>query len=160
MTIADFDSELHEAIQSEHQRQEDHIELIASENYASPRVLEAQGTQLTNTASIYFDYNAAVGTNTTLNTIDFTLSVNDIEAGKTTITLIPNPFKDFTTIKIDGDNATYELRVFDMLGQLIRKEVTGSNTFTIQRETLAAGVYMYEVVKGEKVIGKGKMIAE
>lgn len=48
MTIADFDSELHEAIQNEHQRQEDHIELIASENYASPRVLEAQGTQLTN----------------------------------------------------------------------------------------------------------------
>ncbi|MEN9756763.1 MAG: hypothetical protein RL755_950 [Pseudomonadota bacterium] len=48
MTIADFDSELHEAIQREHQRQEDHIELIASENYASPRVLEAQGTQLTN----------------------------------------------------------------------------------------------------------------
>lgn len=48
MTIADFDSELHEAIQKEHQRQEDHIELIASENYASPRVLEAQGTQLTN----------------------------------------------------------------------------------------------------------------
>ena len=48
MTIADFDSELHQAIQDEHQRQEDHIELIASENYASPRVLEAQGSQLTN----------------------------------------------------------------------------------------------------------------
>jgi glycine hydroxymethyltransferase len=48
MTIADFDTELHQAIQDEHQRQEDHIELIASENYASPRVLEAQGTQLTN----------------------------------------------------------------------------------------------------------------
>jgi glycine hydroxymethyltransferase len=48
MTIADFDSELHQAIQNEHKRQEDHIELIASENYASPRVLEAQGSQLTN----------------------------------------------------------------------------------------------------------------
>lgn len=48
MTIADFDNELHQAIQDEHQRQEDHIELIASENYASPRVLEAQGSQLTN----------------------------------------------------------------------------------------------------------------
>ena len=48
MTIADFDSELHQAIQDEHQRQENHIELIASENYASPRVLEAQGSQLTN----------------------------------------------------------------------------------------------------------------
>ncbi len=48
MTIADFDSDLHQAIQSEHKRQEDHIELIASENYASPRVMEAQGSQLTN----------------------------------------------------------------------------------------------------------------
>jgi glycine hydroxymethyltransferase len=48
MTIADFDDELNQAIQAEHRRQEDHIELIASENYASPCVLEAQGTQLTN----------------------------------------------------------------------------------------------------------------
>ncbi|MEX2131902.1 MAG: serine hydroxymethyltransferase [Pseudohongiellaceae bacterium] len=48
MTIAGFDPELDAAIQAEDQRQEDHIELIASENYASPRVMEAQGTKLTN----------------------------------------------------------------------------------------------------------------
>jgi glycine hydroxymethyltransferase len=48
MEIAGFDDELWSAIQSEEQRQEDHIELIASENYASPRVLQAQGTVLTN----------------------------------------------------------------------------------------------------------------
>jgi len=48
MTIEDFDPELHEAIQGERRRQEDHIELIASENYTSPRVLEAQGSVLTN----------------------------------------------------------------------------------------------------------------
>lgn len=48
MTIAGFDDELAKAIAQESQRQEDHIELIASENYASPRVLEAQGTLLTN----------------------------------------------------------------------------------------------------------------
>ncbi|WP_394753940.1 serine hydroxymethyltransferase [Crenothrix sp.] len=48
MTIAGFDDELFEAMEQERQRQEDHIELIASENYASPRVLEAQGSQLTN----------------------------------------------------------------------------------------------------------------
>ncbi len=120
----------------------------------------AQGTQLTNTADIYFDYNAAVATNTTLNTIDYTLSVTELETGKATITLMPNPFKDFTTIKIDGENSSYELRVFDMLGQLVRREMATNNTFSIQRETLAAGVYMYEVVKSNKVIGKGKMIAE
>ena len=48
MTIADFDPELAKAIADERTRQEDHIELIASENYASPRVLEAQGSVLTN----------------------------------------------------------------------------------------------------------------
>ena len=47
-TIAGFDDELAQAIAAEEQRQEDHIELIASENYASPRVMEAQGSVLTN----------------------------------------------------------------------------------------------------------------
>jgi glycine hydroxymethyltransferase len=46
--IEGFDPELAEAIANERQRQEDHVELIASENYASPRVLEAQGSVLTN----------------------------------------------------------------------------------------------------------------
>ncbi len=48
MTIAGFDDELAQAIASEEVRQEEHLELIASENYASPRVLEAQGSVLTN----------------------------------------------------------------------------------------------------------------
>ncbi len=48
MTIAGFDDELWAAIQQEERRQEEHIELIASENYASPRVLQAQGSVLTN----------------------------------------------------------------------------------------------------------------
>jgi glycine hydroxymethyltransferase len=48
LTIADFDPDLSAALDAERRRQEDHIELIASENYASPRVLEAQGSVLTN----------------------------------------------------------------------------------------------------------------
>lgn len=48
MHIEGFDPELAKAIQLEQKRQEQHIELIASENYASPRVLEAQGSVLTN----------------------------------------------------------------------------------------------------------------
>ncbi|HVF34758.1 MAG TPA: serine hydroxymethyltransferase [Candidatus Saccharimonadia bacterium] len=48
MRIDGYDPELAAAIRNELQRQEDHVELIASENYASPRVLEAQGTVLTN----------------------------------------------------------------------------------------------------------------
>jgi glycine hydroxymethyltransferase len=48
LDIASFDPALHASIESERRRQEEHIELIASENYASPRVLAAQGSVLTN----------------------------------------------------------------------------------------------------------------
>ncbi|ATG73143.1 serine hydroxymethyltransferase [Zobellella denitrificans] len=48
MNIADYDPQLWQAISDETQRQEEHIELIASENYTSPRVMQAQGSQLTN----------------------------------------------------------------------------------------------------------------
>ncbi|QQF84126.1 serine hydroxymethyltransferase [Histophilus somni] len=48
MNIADYDPVLWQAIQDENLRQEEYIELIASENYASPRVMEAQGCQFTN----------------------------------------------------------------------------------------------------------------
>ncbi len=48
LRIAGYDDALAQAIAAERQRQEDHVELIASENYASPRVLEAQGSVLTN----------------------------------------------------------------------------------------------------------------
>lgn len=48
MQIEGFDDEIFSAIQEENQRQEEHIELIASENYTSPRVMAAQGTALTN----------------------------------------------------------------------------------------------------------------
>ncbi|STX52181.1 serine hydroxymethyltransferase [Legionella busanensis] len=47
-TIANFDDQLWQAMEAEKKRQEEHIELIASENYASPRVMEAQGSVLTN----------------------------------------------------------------------------------------------------------------
>lgn len=46
--IADFDPALHEAMEAERRRQEEHIELIASENFTSPRVMQAQGSVLTN----------------------------------------------------------------------------------------------------------------
>ena len=47
-TLESFDSELFQAIIDESRRQEEHVELIASENYASPMVLETQGSVLTN----------------------------------------------------------------------------------------------------------------
>ncbi|MEL7956684.1 serine hydroxymethyltransferase, partial [Pseudomonas aeruginosa] len=48
LTLARYDAELFAAMEQEAQRQEEHIELIASENYTSPAVMEAQGSVLTN----------------------------------------------------------------------------------------------------------------
>lgn len=61
MTIAGYDDEIANAITAEAQRQEDHIELIASENYASPRVIEAQGTVLTNKYAEGYPYKRYYG---------------------------------------------------------------------------------------------------
>jgi hypothetical protein len=119
-----------------------------------------QGTQITNTGTIYFDYNQGVTTNPTVNTIDYTLSVKDLEQSDITITIMPNPFNQFTSIKIDGAEGTYELKVYDMLGNLVRTAVTSNNTFGFERNNLSPGVYMYEIRQQNKVIGKGKMVAE
>ncbi len=61
MTIASFDNELWSAMQNELRRQEEHIELIASENYASPRVIEAQGSVLTNKYAEGYPYKRYYG---------------------------------------------------------------------------------------------------
>jgi len=119
-----------------------------------------QGTQITNTGYMFFDYNAGVGTNTTLNTIDYTLSVNEITAGNVTITLQPNPFNQLTTIKIEGADGPYELKAYDMMGKIIIDKLTGDNVINIDRGNLASGMYMYEILQKGSVIGKGKMIAQ
>ena len=61
MKIAGFDDELNDSINEEIIRQEEHVELIASENYASPRVLEAQGSVLTNKYAEGYPYKRYYG---------------------------------------------------------------------------------------------------
>jgi len=61
MKIAGFDDELNDSINKEIIRQEEHVELIASENYASPRVLEAQGSVLTNKYAEGYPYKRYYG---------------------------------------------------------------------------------------------------
>jgi glycine hydroxymethyltransferase len=60
-TIKGYDDEIWAAIEAENQRQEEHIELIASENYTSPRVMQAQGSQLTNKYAEGYPYKRYYG---------------------------------------------------------------------------------------------------
>jgi uncharacterized repeat protein (TIGR01451 family) len=120
-----------------------------------------QGTQITNSAAIYFDFNEPVLTNTALNTIDYSVSVENLEAGNVVVALQPNPFKDFTTIKITGLNDdVLKLNIINLLGEVVYSENSTANVFNISRGNLPSGIYLFEVKQQDKVIGKGKMIAE
>ena len=119
------------------------------------------GTQIQNSANIYFDYNSGVTTNTTLNTVDKALSVSDIE-DHATITVMPNPFRDYTTITVSGMTLTgATLEVTDMVGQIINVSAPGSDgIFRVDRASMSAGVYIYSIKQSGKTIGSGKLVLE
>jgi len=136
----------------------------ASHGFVSFMILPLQNlpgkSLITNQADIFFDYNAGVSTNQTVNIIDYPLSVQQITADNVTITLQPNPFSQYTTIKIDGTDGPYQLNVYDMLGRVVKSQPANDNIFSVERGSLAAGMYMYEILQQGKVLGKGKMIAQ
>lgn len=127
----------------------------------SPVAGIADGTQIQNTASIYFDYNDAVVTNTTLNTIDYTLSVQDVIGGAT-ITVQPNPFSQYTTIRVTGaDMHDAALDVYNALGQVVGTATPAAEgVFTLQRGGLSAGIYTYYIRQSGRIIGSGKLVVE
>lgn len=118
-------------------------------------------SEITNRAAIYFDFNEAILTNTTLNTIDISLNVNSVDNGNVAITVFPNPFKDFTAILVNGaSEQPLTIEVFDLAGRSVIKQFSENNLIQLQAGNLASGLYIYEVKQNNRVIGKGKMIAE
>ncbi|MEO8148791.1 MAG: T9SS type A sorting domain-containing protein, partial [Bacteroidia bacterium] len=96
------------------------------------------GTQIFNTAYIYFDQNPAVVTNTTLNTIDATLGIKENDLGL--ISLYPNPVNNFLTIKLINDQQR-EIIITDVLGkEVLHKEVL-SKEVLIDVNKIPNGIY-------------------
>ena len=57
-------------------------------------------------------------------------------------------------------NEMLELNVVDVLGNIVRSEKSNNNIFRIERNDLAAGVYMYQIRSEGKIISQGKMVAQ
>jgi hypothetical protein len=126
----------------------------------SPVAGIADGTEIQNTASIYFDYNEAVATNTTLSTIDYTLSVKDLN-NHATITVVPNPFSDHTTIRVTGaDMHDAVLDVYSALGQVVGSSTPADDVFTVSKGALSSGIYTYHIRQSGRTIGTGKLVIE
>ncbi len=104
----------------------------------------ANGTQINNTANIYFDYNAAIVTNTTLNTISMALGVKE-EKTENVYHVFPNPANAELNINF-GKNFNGSVSIVDMLGkEVMVKTVDGQLNTTINTSTLEKGVYFIRI---------------
>jgi hypothetical protein len=119
------------------------------------------GTQIQNGAGIYFDYNSAVLTNTTLNIIQYPLSIEELNA-HATITVVPNPFSEQTTITItDHDMTGATLEVYNAIGQSVSVSAPAADgAFHFSRAGISQGVYIYHIKQADKLIGTGKLVIE
>lgn len=128
-----------------------------------PNANIAPGTSLTNTAHIYFDFNSAVITNTTLNSIFNPNSTQEILLNGNNISAFPNPFTESVSVSWNANNPEQPTRLMlcDISGRIVRDiPVTGQQVL-IQREGLQNGLYFFRL---ETASGKnyavGKVIAQ
>ncbi|MEO8759427.1 MAG: T9SS type A sorting domain-containing protein [Bacteroidia bacterium] len=110
------------------------------------------GTVIKNTADIYFDYNSAVITNTTVNTITATSSINNFATNNMQMLLYPNPTSSSVSLQYNlknDDNAVVEIR--NILGQLVKtitlnNKLKGTHTEDINTADFANGIYMIKLI--------------
>lgn len=107
-------------------------------------------TVIENTAHIYFDYNPAVVTNTTMNTMTYTILKNEESTAievpyNTTVKLYPNPIRDYSVLEFDNaGNDLFQLTISDVTGKIINTMQTSGNSFIVGKG-LDKGVYLYSL---------------
>ena len=121
----------------------------------SPRSGVADGAVINNTAGIYFDYNPAVITNTTLHTIDYTLGVKELSKGGS-IRVMPNPANDKVFINLtDKGNCTVSL--INMLGEIVYTSTNNKDQLLLSTSGIPAGIYLVRA-ENEKSVYQSKLI--
>ncbi|MBS1596112.1 MAG: PKD domain-containing protein [Bacteroidetes bacterium] len=88
------------------------------------------------------------------------LGIESAGSAAATISLRPNPMSQYAILSIDGPAATYEVRIYDMIGQQLRSVICVNNTIMIDRGALSAGIYTYAVLANGRMIGQGKLSVE
>lgn len=124
------------------------------------------GTVINNTAAIYFDYNPPILTNTTYHTIgenfipQIVLEVNQVANSEISIKAYPNPFKEQTTIEVEGAAfESLELLVTDVAGRVVKQQLAQHESkIQLHRKNLQSGVYFYQLKGDGTWIGSGKLM--
>ncbi len=121
-----------------------------------PKASSVVGTEFTNTADIFFDYNAPITTNTTTNTFNNSVGINEIkitdgDRGATALNIYPVPAKDVITIRVSNvlEDEVATLSIIDLMGSVVKSDQIevkeGSASFTQNVSSLATGTYFTRV---------------
>jgi uncharacterized repeat protein (TIGR01451 family) len=105
------------------------------------------GTQIKNTANIYFDYNAPIITNTTLNLFTNVVSVSELENHELQLSIYPNPSSGSYYVKLPKRNAgqLLTMEVYNMLGELILTVKSQNDLTPINLDNQPLGIYILKV---------------
>ncbi len=121
----------------------------------------AQGTQFKNTAAIYFDYNAPIITNTTINTLnDLLSSVEEkVALDNSDVVLYPNPTTDNLNIIINAKASNKgQVNVLDITGKVLSSQSisleNGKNVINQNTNDLSSGIYFVQVKCNESFVTK------
>ena len=104
----------------------------------------APGTEMTNTAAIYFDYNEPIITNTTLNTINIPTSIENVNLGNTMASIYPNPANTSLQVQLSNKQA-FTATIHDMLGRVALTQGSNNGTMTIDTQSLTDGLYIISI---------------
>ncbi len=133
----------------------------ASHGYVTYRIKQspsiAQLAQITNTAYIYFDFNPAIVTNTTLNTMDQFLSAKTLVQSSGNVLLYPNPTDQKCTIYF-GDNENRRIVVSDLTGREIFRTASSNGSYLLNTEKFVNGIYTVQIINEKKQFQTGKLI--
>ncbi|MBI5914593.1 MAG: T9SS type A sorting domain-containing protein [Bacteroidetes bacterium] len=125
------------------------------------------GTQIPNSATVFLGYDAPFQTATYTHVVggstvlDFVV-VSDVESPEmpgVTVSVYPNPFASAIEFETEGRSfKTLTINVFDMSGQLVRRENASGNRLRLQRGSLPSGIYAYRLEADELLLDTGKII--
>ncbi len=118
------------------------------------------GTVITNRADVFFDFNAAVLTNTTVNTLLSPTLVETYSLNNTGIYAYPNPFEESTTLVLSGPSMQRQFVLYDLLGQEMKHFSSNENMVIIHKESLSSGIYLLKVYGENGASGEVKLIVK
>ncbi len=126
-----------------------------------PKVGIAQGTDIFNTASIYFDFNAPVQTNTTNNKIASLVSVNSVVSSKQAMVIFPNPANGIINVTIANTNrGKVLLQIFNSMGEMVGQQQSSSEKTKVDIHSYTAGSYLLKASTSDGRLFTQKFIKE